>query len=78
MHAWLMSIVCIALVIFAAAAATRLPHYLTTSNYARLLGVVLFDLLAFIGLADNLHTHFSIWQRQTKLASSQTEVTAHN
>ncbi len=78
LHAWLMSFVCFTLFIFAAAAATRLPHYLATSDYVRLVSVALFNVLVLAGLADNLHTHFSLWQRQNNLTILQTKVAAQD
>lgn len=75
LHAWLMTAVCLVLLLLAAAAATRLPHYLATGDGVRLVGTVLFNLLALASLADNAHTHVLVWQKQTR-AANQPEMAA--
>lgn len=62
LQTWVMSFVCGFLCLMAAAAATRIPHYLTTPDYARLIGVILFGLLAMVGLLDNVRTHICLRQ----------------
>lgn len=75
LHAWLMTAVCLVLLLLAAAAATRLPHYLATGDVVRLMGTILFDLLALAGLVDNVHTHVLVWQKQNR-ATNQPEMAA--
>ncbi|WP_420644480.1 hypothetical protein [Candidatus Leptofilum sp.] len=60
LQAWVMSLVCSLLVLFAAAAATRIPHYLTVGDYGRLLSVILFSVLTIVGLVANIHTHITL------------------
>lgn len=64
LHVWIMSFICLLLLVMAAAAATRLPHYLATADTMRFIGTVLFNILALVGVADNIHTHYLVWQRQ--------------
>lgn len=68
LQTWAMSFVCSLLCLFALAAATRIPHYLAAPDYARLVGVILFGLLALVGLADNIHTHICLWQLRNEIA----------
>lgn len=76
LHVWIMSFICLLLVVFAAAAATRLPHYLATADYGRLIGTGLFNLIAIIGFFDNIHTHYLVWRRQDR--SEATQLATHN
>ncbi|GJM42421.1 MAG: hypothetical protein DHS20C20_27030 [Ardenticatenaceae bacterium] len=62
LHAWVMTFVCTTLCLFAAAAATRIPLYLETADYGRLIGAILFALLALAGLVDNIRTHIYLGQ----------------
>lgn len=62
LQAWAMSLICSLLALFAIAAATRIPLYLETSDHLRLIGVILFGLLALIGVIDNLRTHHCLWR----------------
>ncbi|WP_420628550.1 hypothetical protein [Candidatus Leptofilum sp.] len=64
LHVWLMSFICVVIMVFALATATRLPLYVETTDYVRLLGTLLFNALALVGLADNIHTHYLVWQRR--------------
>jgi formate/nitrite transporter FocA (FNT family) len=57
---WVMSFACGLLLLFAIAAATRIPYYLTTLDYTRLVGTILFGLLALAGLFDNIRTHLCL------------------
>lgn len=78
MHVWVMTFICALLVILAAAAATRLPIYLTNGDSMRLVGTVLFNLVALAGLANNVHTHVLVWQRKTQLAPTAAEIATQN
>ena len=64
LQAWAMSLVCVLLTLFAVASAIRIPHYLATLDYPRLIGVMLFGLLVLAGLVDNICTHLCLWQLQ--------------
>ncbi|MCA9942090.1 MAG: hypothetical protein H6656_15875 [Ardenticatenaceae bacterium] len=75
-HVWLMSFICVFFVVLAAAAATRLPHFLETADSIRVIGTVLFSLLAVAGLGDNIHTHYLVWQRQN--SSKVTQLATQN
>ena len=68
LQAWVMSFVCGLPCLFALAAATRIPHYLAAPDYVRLIGAILFDLLALIGLIDNIHAHICLWRLGNKIA----------
>lgn len=57
LQAWAMSVVCGLLCLFAIAAATRIPLYIVSTDYIRLMAAVLFGLLALSGLLDNIYTH---------------------
>ena len=59
---WAMSFICIFLVVFATAAASQLPQFLTDSEYTRLITIVLFNLFAWAGLADNLYQHYRLYK----------------
>ncbi len=61
-QAWGMSLICSLLALFAAAAATRIPHYLAVSDYIRLVGVILFGLIVLAGVIANIHTHVCLWR----------------
>ena len=63
-----MSFICLMLCLFATTAATRIPHYLETTDYARLIGVILFGLLVAIGSASNFHTHLCLINRKKSLS----------
>jgi hypothetical protein len=52
-----MSLICGLLLLLALAAATRIPDYLTAPDYLRLIGVILFNLLALTGLGVNIYHH---------------------
>lgn len=67
LQTWVMSFVCGLLAFLAVAAATRLPHYLATLDYARLVGVILFALLVLAGVVDNVRTHLCLWQRHNEI-----------
>ncbi|WP_420627978.1 Os1348 family NHLP clan protein [Candidatus Leptofilum sp.] len=67
LQAWVMSFVCAMLCLFAAAAATRIPLYLETADYTRLIGVILFALAAIVGLVDNIRTHIWLWRLQKEI-----------
>lgn len=71
LHVWMMTFICILFVVLAAAAATRLPSYLATGDVVRLVGTIAFDLLALVGLTDNLHTHYLVWQQQNQAKAAQ-------
>ena len=62
LQAWAMSFVCSFLCFMAVAAATRIPHYQASADYFRLVGVIMFNLLTFTGLAGNIHTHLCLWR----------------
>ncbi|MCA9955881.1 MAG: hypothetical protein KC434_14225 [Anaerolineales bacterium] len=66
LHIWVMSFICMGLILLAATAAARLPHYLATGDGVRLIGTVIFNLLALAGVVDNVHTHFLFWQNQNQ------------
>lgn len=62
LQAMAMSFICIMLCLFAAAAATRIPFYLSVADYTRLIGVILFGLLGIGGAIDNIRTHACLQQ----------------
>ncbi len=62
LQAWVMSLVCSFLSLFAAAAAVRIPLYFAASDDARLIGTVLFGLLVLVGVVDNVRTHLCLWR----------------
>ena len=64
LHIWVMTFICMGLILLAATTAARLPYYWTTGDILRLAGTILFNLLALLGLADNVHTHILFWQNQ--------------
>lgn len=68
---WVMSFISVLLVALAVAAATRLPHYLATADYVRLTATGLFNMIALAGLADNIHTHYLLWQQKNRAESTQ-------
>ena len=67
LQTWAMSLICGLLWLFVAAAATRIPHYLATSDYLRLIGVILFGLLVLAGLISIVQTHICLWRSSTEL-----------
>lgn len=69
LEAWMMSIVCGLLGLFAAAAATRIPFYLSVADYARFIGAVSFDVLVLVGLIDNMRTHLYLRRLEIETAS---------
>lgn len=68
LQAWAMSFVCGFLTVCAVAAATRIPHYLAVSDYARLTGVVLFGLLVLAGIIDNVRLHICLRRLKNRIA----------
>lgn len=66
LQAWAMSLLCGLLGLFAAAAATRIPFYLSVADYVRFIGVVSFGLLVLAGVVDNVRTHLCLRQLQTE------------
>ena len=66
LHIWVMSFIVALLLVMALATAARLPHYLATGDGVRLVGTVIFNLLALAGVVDNVHTHFLFWQNQNQ------------
>ena len=77
LQAWVMSFVCGLLCLFALAAATRIPHYLAAPDYVRLIGVILFSLLALVGLVDNIHTHIRLWQMRNEITQGASMSPVH-
>ena len=69
LQAWVMSLVCGLLGLFAAAAAARIPLYFAVADYARFTGTVLFGLLVLVGAADNVRTHLCLWQLKIETQS---------
>ncbi|MEZ4589517.1 MAG: hypothetical protein R3D55_00010 [Chloroflexota bacterium] len=63
-HVWLMSFMVGLLLAMALAAATRLPHYLAAGDVVRLVGTLVFNLVALAGVIDNIHTHVLFWRGQ--------------
>ena len=61
-QAWVLSLVCGLLGLFAAAAATRLPAYLVAADYVRAAATILFDLLVLGSLLHNGRIHLYFWQ----------------
>jgi len=61
-QAWMMSIVCGLLGLFAATAASRIPFYLSVADYTRFTATVLFGLLVLAGVVDNVRTHLCLWR----------------
>lgn len=57
---WAMSFVCGFLVLWAGAAASRLPLYVAAGDYVRLVGAVLFALLVVVGVIDNVRAHICL------------------
>jgi uncharacterized membrane protein len=68
-HVWFMSFIVTLLLVMALAAATRLPLYLATGDIWRFVGTSVFNLLALVGLVDNLHTHMLFWQAQNQVVA---------
>lgn len=69
LQAWAMSLICSLIALFAIAAATRIPHYLESSDHLRLIGAILFGLLALMGVVDNLRTHLCLWRLRNETRS---------
>lgn len=65
-HVWLMSFIVLLLMAMALAAAARLPHYLAIGDAVRLVGTLLFNIIALAGVIDNAHTHVLFWQGQNQ------------
>ncbi|MFZ1395689.1 MAG: hypothetical protein WAS33_02270 [Candidatus Promineifilaceae bacterium] len=63
-HVWLMSFIVALLLVMALSAAIRLPHYWAASDVVRLVGTLVFNLVALAGVIDNIHTHVLFWQSQ--------------
>ena len=70
---WVMSLICGMLLLFAIAAASRIPAYLVASDINRLVGVALFGLLALAGVIGNIRTHFRLRQMQGNCADMSLE-----
>ena len=64
LQAWGMTLICSLLFLFAVAAATRIPYYLAVPDYVRLVGVILFGLLASAGLIESIRTTLCLKQLQ--------------
>ena len=60
LRASFMSLICGLLLLFALAAATRLPVYWSTADYARLLGVIAFNVLVVTGGVINIRHHLCL------------------
>ena len=71
-HVWLMSFIVALLMVMALATATRLPHYVASGDVVRLIGTVIFNLVALAGLIDNVHTHILFWQNQSQAVAQLT------
>ena len=74
-HIWGMSLIVVMLMVLALATATRLPDYLATGDVVRVVGTVVFNLIALVGVIDNIHTHVLFWQNQP---SNQPEIMVQN
>jgi hypothetical protein len=74
-HIWVMSLIVVMLMALAFASATRLPDFLATGDVVRVVGTVVFNLIALLGVIDNLHTHVLFWQNQP---ANQPEIVVQN
>lgn len=75
-HIWLMSFIVALLALMALATATHLPQYLASGDVVRLVGTVLFNLAALVGLVDNIHTHVLFWQHQNRVGVTKPGIAA--
>jgi hypothetical protein len=71
LQTWSMSFICGLLAFLAVAAATRLPYYLATQDYARLAGLALFGLVVLAGMIDNVRTHLCLWRLQSEITTGK-------
>ncbi|MEZ4593709.1 MAG: hypothetical protein R3D55_21580 [Chloroflexota bacterium] len=64
LHIWIMSFIVGLLLVMALATALRLPHFWAAGDVVRLVGTLVFNLVALAGVMDNIHTHVLFWQSQ--------------
>lgn len=77
-HIWFMTLIISIMMLLALSTAIRLPLYLASGDLVRLVGTIFFNLVAVVGLIDNVHTHFIFWQKQNHLVTNQPEIAAQN
>ncbi|GJM41442.1 MAG: hypothetical protein DHS20C20_17240 [Ardenticatenaceae bacterium] len=74
LHIWFLSLIVLSLFGLALATAVRLPHFLATGDVVRLVGTVIFNLVALAGLIDNAYTHIIFWRNQNRQVAKQPEI----